>query len=165
MKLAALLRCVDRFFEAAIVLIFAALVVVGGMQVFNRFVLNASLSWSEEFQKFAHIWLVYFAIPVAYKRGSHIGVELVVNVMPPRLRWLILLVTDLLWLGIGCAVVFYTHTVMQVARFQTSPGLGITFDYAYLGLVIGSSYLIFVVLHHLLLHVKAGFSGLKEERP
>ena len=153
MGLAGIGKFIDKIFESAIVIIFASLIIVGGMQVFNRFVLNASLSWSEEFQKFAHIWLVYFAIPVAYNRGSHIGVDLLQKLMPGKLRWLMLFVTDLLWLCLASAVIFFTYKVMQVARFQTAPGLGITFDYAYLGLVIGGCYLFFVVTRHIFSHV------------
>ena len=148
------MRLLDRVFEWAIVLIFLALVIVGGLQVFNRFVLNVSLSWSEEFSKFAHVWLVYFAIPVAYNRGSHIGVELLLRVFPARLQWAMGLITDLMWLALAAAVIIFTTRVMQVAKFQTAPGLGITFDYVYVGLVIGSAYLVVVVLRHLVEHLR-----------
>ena len=165
MKLLSTTRYVDKLFEAAIVVIFATLVIVGGLQVFNRFVLNASLSWSEEFQKFAHIWLVYFSIPVAYNRGSHIGVELVLKVMPSAVRWTVALVTDLLWLGLSCAVIYFTYKVMQVAKMQTAPGLGITFDYAYLGLVIGGCYLFFVVARNLICHLTGAGKQAQEAAP
>ena len=153
MKLLSVSRYVDRVFEAAIVIILAALVVVGTLQVFNRFVLNISLSWSEEFQKFAHVWLVYFAIPVAYNRSSHIGVDLVLNLMPVRLRRVMVLATDVLWLVLTGAVIHFSSIVMNVARLQTAPGLGITFDYVYMGLLIGSCYLAFVVLRNILCHL------------
>jgi len=35
----------DRLIEGLIALLFAAMVLVGGLQVFNRFVINQSLSW------------------------------------------------------------------------------------------------------------------------
>ena len=57
-------RAVDRSVEYALFLIFLAFTLVGGLQVFNRFVLGLPLSWSEEFQKFGHIWMVMLAIPV-----------------------------------------------------------------------------------------------------
>ena len=154
------LRHVDRFFESGVVLIFLLLVLIGALQVFNRFALNMSLSWSEEFQKFAHIWLVYLTIPVAYNRGSHIGVDLVLKLMPTRLRWAMTLLIDLAWIALAVAVIRFTLQVMAVARFQAAPGLGITFDWAYLGLVIGGGYLVFAVGRNIVCHV----FGITDER-
>ena len=75
--LSGVLRGLDRAVETALFLIFLAFTIVGGLQVFNRFVLGLPLSWSEEFQKFGHIWMVFLAIPVAYRRGAHIGMDIV----------------------------------------------------------------------------------------
>ena len=58
-----LFRKIDRGVECAVAVIFAAMCLVGLLQVFNRFVINKSLSWSEEFQIFCHIWIVFLAIP------------------------------------------------------------------------------------------------------
>jgi TRAP-type C4-dicarboxylate transport system permease small subunit len=49
---------IDRAVELLVAVIFAIMCVIGLLQVFNRFVLNASLSWSEEAQIFGHIWIV-----------------------------------------------------------------------------------------------------------
>ena len=61
---------VDRGVEYAVAAIFAAMCAVGLLQVFNRFVLNRSLSWSEEFQIYCHVWIVFLAIPIAYRHGA-----------------------------------------------------------------------------------------------
>ena len=66
-----LFAAIDRGVEACVAAIFAAMCVVGLLQVFNRFVLNKSLSWSEEFQIYCHVWIVFLAIPIAYRRGAH----------------------------------------------------------------------------------------------
>src|SRR5262245_54568270 len=66
---------IDRAIELLLAIIFAAMCIVGLLQVFNRFVLNVSLSWSEEAQVFGHIWLVFLAIPIAYQRGAHLYVD------------------------------------------------------------------------------------------
>ena len=58
-----LFAAIDRGVEALVAAIFAAMCVVGLLQVFNRFVLNTSLSWSEEVQIFCHIWIVFLAHP------------------------------------------------------------------------------------------------------
>lgn len=152
---------VDRAVEALVIFIFVVMVLVGGMQVFNRYVLNRSLSWSEEFQKFTHVWLVYLAIPIGYRRGSHIGMDIIRRLFPIKLQTVLEILTNLLWLLLAGVMVYYTLVVMEVAKRQTSPGMGIRMDYAYLGLVIGGAYLAFVVLRQLFF---GEFTADREER-
>ena len=70
-----LFAAVDRGVELMVAAIFAGMVLIGFFQVFSRFVLNTTPSWSEEIQIFGHIWLVFLAIPIAYRRGAHFTVE------------------------------------------------------------------------------------------
>jgi TRAP-type C4-dicarboxylate transport system permease small subunit len=132
---------VNRTFEILIFVLFLLIVMVGGMQVFNRFVLNQSLSWSEEFMVYAHIWMIFLAIPVAYNRGSHIGMNLFVKGLPPRGQLILTLTVDVMWVVLAAAIVFYTSVVMGVASSQNSPALGFRMDRAYLSLLVGWTYL------------------------
>jgi len=135
------LSCVNRAYEFLIFILFLLIVIVGGMQVFNRFVLNQSLSWSEEFMVYAHIWIVFLAIPVAYNRGSHIGMNLFAKGLPPRGQLILALAIDGMWVVLAAAIVFYASVVMGVASNQNSPALGLRMDRAYLSLVVGGTYL------------------------
>jgi len=132
---------VNRAFEILIFVLFFLIVIVGGMQVFNRFVLNQSLSWSEEFMVYANIWMVFLAVPVAYNRGSHIGMNLFVKGLPPRGQLILALAVDSMWVVLAAAIVFYASVVMGVASNQNSPALGLRMDRAYLSLVVGGAYL------------------------
>jgi TRAP-type C4-dicarboxylate transport system permease small subunit len=136
----------NRAFEILIFILFLLIVIVGGMQVFNRFVLNQSLSWSEEFMVYAHIWMIFLAIPVAYNRGSHIGMNLFVKKLPPRAQLGLALTINGMWILLAGAIVYYTTVVMGVARNQSSPALGLRMDRVYLGMVVGCSYLTILAL-------------------
>ncbi len=141
-----LLGLVNRAFEILIFILFLLIVIVGGMQVFNRFILNHSLSWSEEFMVYANIWVVFLAVPVAYNRGAHVGMNLFVKGLPPKAQLVLTLTMDILWVGLAIAIVVYTSVVMGVASKQTSPALGLRMDRAYLSLVVGGVYLGLVAL-------------------
>ncbi len=143
------LGVVNRVFELLIFVLFLCIVVIGGMQVFNRFILNQSLSWSEEFMVYANIWMVFLAVPVAYYRGSHIGMNLFVKNLPDRGQLCLALAVDVMWFGLAAAIVFYTSVVMGVASNQNSPALGLRMDRAYLGLLVGSSYLGLIALRRI----------------
>ncbi len=155
------MRSIDRSVEFALFVIFLIFTLVGGLQIFNRFVLGLPLSWSEEFQKFGHIWMVFLAIPVAYRRGAHIGMDMLLMVLPRNAQRVVQFFVELMWLGLAVAIGWYTLAIMVVARNQESPGLGIRMDYIYVGLVIGAAYLALVAIRRL----AAMFGLIEEDKP
>jgi TRAP-type C4-dicarboxylate transport system permease small subunit len=141
-----LLAWIDRGVEYGVAAIFAAMCLVGLLQVFNRFVLNKSLSWSEEFQIFCHIWIVFLAIAIAYRRGAHLSVESFSSMLPPRARRVFDLAIELLWIWFAVSLAWLSWKVSEVAKLQYSPGLEIPMSYPYYGMVVGGAYLLIVVL-------------------
>jgi TRAP-type C4-dicarboxylate transport system permease small subunit len=140
--------------EVLISVIFIAMVIAGGLQVFNRFFLNQSLSWTEEFQKFAHIWLIFFTIPIAYNRGSHIGMKVIFNKFSKSWQKILNISFDILWMVLASVIAYYTIIIMGVTKSQRSAGLNLRMDRVYLGLVIGSLYLLITALKKLIRHFK-----------
>lgn len=149
--------------ELTIAALMFLMVAVGGLQVFCRYVLNASLSWSEEFQRFSHIWLVFLAIPVGYDRGSHIGMTLLRGKLPRRLRIALTLLGDVLWLVLACAMVFYTTRILEVAQYQTSSGLGLPMDRVYSIIVVSGVYLAVLAVKNIVERVRRFRSPSEEE--
>src|SRR5687768_9476696 len=124
---------IDRAVELLVAVIFATMCVIGLLQVFNRFVLNSSLSWSEEAQIFCHIWLVFLAIPIAYQRGSQIHVEAIRRRFRSGIGAAFDLLIELLWAGFAVALAYLAYRVSVVAAWQESPGLEIPMSYPYYG--------------------------------
>jgi TRAP-type transport system small permease protein len=145
----ALFAAIDRTMELVVAAIFAGMVMIGTWQVFSRFVLNATPSWSEEIQIFGHIWLVFLAIPIAYRRGAHITVEAIRRVLSFGLNKALDLLIELLWLGFAIATAYYSYRVSLVTRNSVSPGLEIPMSYPYYGMILGSAYLALVVFRRL----------------
>ena len=140
---------IDRGVEHGVAAIFAAMCLVGLLQVFNRFVLNRSLSWSEEFQIYCHVWIVFLAIAIAYRRGAHLSVESFSSMLPPRARRVFDVVIELLWIWFAVSLAYLSWRVSEVAKLQYSPGLEIPMSYPYYGMVVGGAYLLLVVLRRL----------------
>ena len=140
---------IDRGVEYGVAAIFAAMCVVGLLQVFNRFVLNRSLSWSEEFQIFAHIWIVFLAIPIAYRRGAHLSMDSLRAKLPQRAGRVFDFFIEILWSWFAVALIWLSYRVAMVAKLQESPGLEIPMSYPYYAMVAGGAYLLMVVLRRL----------------
>ena len=143
------LAAIDRGVELLVATIFGAMVVIGLMQVYHRFMLNSSLSWSEEAQIFGHIWVVFLGIPVAYRRGAHLFIETFRDMLPPTLGAGFDLMVDLLWAAFAISLVVLGYQVAEVAALQESPGLEIPMSYPYFGMVIGGAYLLLVAVRRI----------------
>jgi TRAP-type C4-dicarboxylate transport system permease small subunit len=137
---------VDRGVEYAVAAIFAAMCAVGLLQVFNRFVLNSSLSWSEEFQIYCHVWIVFLAIPIAYRRGAHLSVDSFRNKLPPAIGKAFEYFIEILWIWFAVSLAWLAWRVSEVAKLQSSPGLDLPMNYVYYSMVAGGAYLLLVVL-------------------
>ena len=144
-----LFAAIDRAIEWIVAAIFAGMVLIGSWQVFSRFVLNMTPSWSEEIQIFGHIWLVFLAIPIAYRRGAHITVEAIRRVLASWMNRVLDLLNELLWIGFAVATAYYSYRVSLVTGNSVSPGLEIPMSYPYYGMILGSVYLLLVVIRRL----------------
>lgn len=145
---------IDRGVEYGVAAIFAAMCAVGLLQVFNRFVLNKSLSWSEEFQIFCHVWIVFLAIPIAYRHGAHLSVDSLRKLFPRQLGAVFDIFIELLWIWFAVALSWLSWKVSEVAKLQSSPGLEMPMSYVYYGMVVGGAYLLLVVLRRIFLKEK-----------
>ena len=146
-------RLIDRAAEWAVSVLFIGLVLTGGAQVFCRFALNYPLPWSEEVQIFGHVWIVFLTIPIAYNRGSHILMNILLERMPHWAQRTVAIVVDVMWLWVGVSIAVFSVRLVKVAVFQRSPALEIPMSYIYMGLVIGGAYLTLVALRKLIVHV------------
>jgi TRAP-type C4-dicarboxylate transport system permease small subunit len=146
---------VDRGVEYGVAAIFAAMCLIGLLQVFNRFVLNQSLSWSEEFQIFCHVWIVFLAIPIAYRHGAHLSVDSLRNKFPRKVAKAFDLLIEILWIWFAVSLAWLSWRVSEVAKLQSSPGLDMPMSYLYYGMVIGGMYLLLVVLRRIFLKEKS----------
>ncbi|MGF1454398.1 MAG: TRAP transporter small permease [Alphaproteobacteria bacterium] len=83
---------------AAILLMFMVGIVL--VQIFFRYGLNDSLTWTEQVAKTMMVWLTLLVAPWAWRAGAQIRVTLFHDALPPRARALLDLVLTVLalWL-------------------------------------------------------------------
>lgn len=143
------LEQLDRVVEGLVAVLVAVMVIAGFLQILNRFVFNVSLSWSEELQRYLNIWIVFLAVPIGYRRGAHLGMNMLFERMPAPARGALLLAQELLWLVLALAIAWFATRIMVIAQNQTSGSLGITMDKVYLAQVIGGCYLALIAVRRL----------------
>jgi TRAP-type C4-dicarboxylate transport system permease small subunit len=132
----------ERAWQAALIIVLGAVVIVGGLQVFNRFVFNVSLSWSEEFQRYGQAWLVFLGIPVAYTKAMHIGTDFFVQRLPPAAGLVLSRAIDICWIVLGGVFIVSGYRIMTMGMNQMSPGLGVSMGLVYSIIVVSGIYLV-----------------------
>jgi TRAP-type C4-dicarboxylate transport system permease small subunit len=139
----------DRGVEWLVAAFLAVILMIALIQVGNRFVINSSLSWSEEAQIFGHIWVVFLGIPIALRRGSHLYIETYCDMLPARARLVFDVCVELLWAAFGVSLTVLGWMVASVAHMQESPGLEMPMSWPYGAMVVGGAYLTLVAARRL----------------
>lgn len=80
------MRVLDRIIEgiaAALMLVICVTVFLG---VIYRYVLVSPLGWAEEIARYCLVWNTFFGSYLALRRGKHIGLQMGLAWLPPRVR-------------------------------------------------------------------------------
>jgi TRAP-type C4-dicarboxylate transport system permease small subunit len=100
-------RLLVRLLDAAVIALAGLLLILLNYAVYTRFVLNDSVSWSEELP--AHILAVLTFIGAAYltRTNEHLGFDSVVRLLPPALQKLVLGTNLVVMAAFGCLFAWY----------------------------------------------------------
>ena len=122
--------------------------IVIGWQVFGRFVLQSSPSWSEQVALLLMIWYVLFAAAAGVKEGFHIRISLLEDISSPALSHKIRLFLHILVAVFGLILLVYGAQLVWLVRDHVIPSLGLSRGIAYIPLpVTGLLILIFSLVH------------------
>lgn len=119
----------------------------GLYQIISRFVIEQPAEWSEVTVRFALIWMVFLGIPMAFRQGAMISVDLLYRKSGPRLRRVLdamILVTSTILM---IAILWWGYDYTYRTRFQTIPGIEIiTMVWAYSAMPVGAAFSLLAIL-------------------
>ncbi len=105
-------------------------------QIIMRFVFNNPSSWSEEAVRILFIWASFIAGGIGIKDRIHIGIDVLVNLFPAKLRKAIAVISN-------CAIVFFSAwlfggawKLMVKSISQPTPALGVPRSLLYAPIVL-----------------------------
>ncbi len=125
-KLKFILSNMEELIASAFLIITIILVVVN---VFLRYVMNTGLVWSEEVATGCFVWAVFLGAAAGYKRRIHIGVDIVVNLLPQSIQAIVNIVVDLLLIAINGQITYLCVLYLQTSYKKPTPVLGISSAY------------------------------------
>ncbi len=101
-----------------------SMALVVAVQVFCRYVVNASLFWSEELARYMLVWLSFFGATVAYYRNLHPGVDALTTRLSPAKQRLTRYMVHLVCMLLSLVMIISGTQFAWFIRHQISPALG-----------------------------------------
>ena len=152
---------VFRYSAMFMVVVIACVIAAG---VFFRYVLNDSLSWSEELAKYAMLWMVFLGAPIALRTGGHPNIEILLNLVPRRFS---ILVKTIVYGGVLFFCGFLTlksHDFAWNGRTQVAISIGdLSMYYIFVSIPVGMASMSLVSLQLFLEHLTEVFTSAPQD--
>lgn len=124
---------------------------LGVFQIVTRFILETPAEWTEVMIRFSLIWMVFMGIPMAFRQGAMVSVDVMYRWSPPNIRrvldWVVCLAASSLIL----VIIWWGWDYANRGKVQTMSGLeSISMFWAYLAMPVGGVLSLFGIVANLL---------------
>lgn len=146
----------EEIIAGTFIMITTVLVVIN---VFLRYFMKTGLYWSEEVATICFVWSVFIGAAASYKRGQHIGVDIIVNKLPKTIRNIVIILVDLILILLNGYITYIG--IIYISRLYIKPTavLGISSAYVSSSLVIGFA----LMTMYSIIFLVRDFKKIKEE--
>lgn len=131
-------KVVDKITELACFVFFFGMVLIGGLSVFSRFVLNLSITWAEEAIRFLCIWLTWVGAALTVRKDGHVSIDIFISIIKnDKFRAVYYCVSRLI--GIAFLVMMFPASIELVQKTGNSlaAAIPIKWSYIYLAVPVG----------------------------
>ncbi len=137
---------VNNFAKILMVILMISISILLFIQVFSRYVLNASLFWAEELGRYFLIWITFLGASIGVKYKSHIGIDFFYRRYSPRVRKFFDIIIIISGLLLSFIMFFYGIKISLFVRFQQSSALLIPMSIPYISIAVGG---MFIFIHYM----------------
>ncbi|MGC3964543.1 MAG: TRAP transporter small permease [Rhodocyclaceae bacterium] len=127
---------IDRVIEVWACLVIAVMLFVSNWQIVSRYVFRDPITFSEEFLRYALVWLSLVGLAYANGKSAHIALDLLRDQLPATRRRLEIFAQLILVLFAAAVMIGGGSRAMSLAAEQVSPVLGISMAWVYLALPV-----------------------------
>ena len=111
---------------------------LGLFQIVTRFVLEQPAEWTEVLIRFSLIWMVFLAIPSAFRQGAMVSVDVLYRWSPPRVRRVLDYIVALAALALIGVIIWFGWDYAQRGGVQSMAGLeSVSMFWAYVAMPVG----------------------------
>jgi len=129
-------RAFDWCCDVTSLVILYVTVVVIFVQVIARYILEIALPWTEEFARFAFLWLIFLANALAERQKEHFRVSFFVEQAPRRVRYVLWVVGEVLIFTFFLWLLADSLRFVEMGKRMISTVLQLRLDWVYWGLPV-----------------------------
>ncbi|MDH4448048.1 MAG: TRAP transporter small permease [Acidovorax sp.] len=124
---------------------------LGMFQIVMRFVLEQPAEWTEVLIRFSLIWMVFLAIPAAFRQGAMVSVDVLYRWSPPKVRRVLDWVVALAALALIGIIIWYGWDYARRGGVQSMAGLeSVSMFWAYLAMPVGGLFCVVGIIGNLI---------------
>lgn len=106
-------------------------------QVYCRYVLNDSPSWTEPGAVMVMSWFIFLGAAVGVRENFHLGFDVLLYILPRGSKSALRTVSDLVVGSFGVGMIYYGSQLVMLTWASTLPSLGLPGSFDYLPVVVG----------------------------
>ena len=155
-----LLARLNNFEEYMLAVLMPLMCLIIFVSTFFRFTNLMVIPWAEELARYCMIWILFFGISAAAKRGEHFCVTVFVSLLPQKFQKAVIVLRMLLMTGFTLFVARFCVFVLQnqMRMGQVSPSLNWPMWTMYSAVLIGCVLMLVRYVTHGIQELRAGGS-------
>ena len=142
---------IERFTTALSMLIACLMLAtaagLGMFQIITRFVLETPAEWTEVLIRFSLIWMVFMGIPMAFRQGAMVSVDVLYRWSGPSMKRVLDSVVAAAALVLVAVIIWWGWDYANRGKVQSMIGLeDVSMFWAYLAMPVGALFSVFGIL-------------------
>ncbi len=148
-RIAAVLGVVARLALWISAIGLVAMTAIVAWQVFSRYILNHSPSWTEATAVLLMGWFIFLGAAVGIREGYHLSFDVLLFVLPKGGQRVLHTLSDLVVLAFGLGMVIYGFKLAYGTWDATMPAIGLPEGFALVPVIIGGFLVVIFTLERL----------------
>ena len=142
-KLRNIRSAIDRTLDLALIIILASMAILVAVNVFFRFVLNASIYWGDEVALILMVWLTFLGAAVATREREHYEFRYLINYLKGNVRRTYIYTRNIINLVVILLLGYYSGQVAVEIHSWIMPATQISRSFVYGACPVGCVFMFY----------------------
>ena len=160
-----LLNYLDKILCAVLAIFIVMMLSVGSMQVFYRYILRNSLSWSEELMRYMYVWVTMLGISMGIRRKGLSCISSFTDFVEKKSklsRHLLAAAGFIFQIIVFLLMTVYGAKLCMLSAGQMSPALRISMGIIYMAMPVGGGLALLYSANEIISYTKQARGGERE---
>lgn len=125
------IRVFNKVLLGALTAIISAMLIVCWLHIYYRYILNNSLTWSEEFMRILLVWFCMLSVSILAVRREHVSIVVFKGMMPKRVGHVLDRFTQILTFVTSVGMFWLGVRMVISAGSRLTPAMHFPYAWAY----------------------------------